>query len=111
MNILLVALLIAAIDLPWLLFNADMFQKVFTTIQGGRVAQLSPISAIPVYIALAYLLTKAETVQESFLVGASTYAVYDFTMLATLKDYPLSVALMDTFWGGTLLAITRYVLG
>ena len=111
MNILFVAALIAAIDAPWLLFNMDTFQKVFTNIQGGRAVQFSPLSGIPVYVALAYLVSKTETIGEAFLMGVSSYAVYDFTMLVTFKDYPLSVAIADTLWGGILLAITRYVLG
>jgi uncharacterized membrane protein len=66
---------------------------------------MSPIPGIVVYAALAYLLLKAKSAEEAFWLGASTYAVYDFTVLAVFKDYPLYLAVGDTLWGGTLFAI------
>ncbi len=42
--------------------------------------------------------------------GAATYAVYDFTNLATLKNYDFSFAVVDTLWGGVLFAIVRFLL-
>ena len=110
MNILLVASLIAILDIPWLLGMMPVFQHVFSKIQGGRPMEFRFLSGLPVYIALAYILSKSTSIQESFLLGAATYSVYDFTMLATFKDYPYWVAIADSLWGGTLLAITYYVV-
>lgn len=61
--------------------------------------------AIPVYVALGYLLTLADSVKDAFLLGLSTYAVYDFTNLATFKKYPLKFAVADSLWGGTLMTL------
>jgi uncharacterized membrane protein len=36
------------------------------------------------------------------LFGFFTYATYELTNLATLKDWPLKVVLVDTAWGVTL---------
>ena len=36
------------------------------------------------------------------LFGFFTYATYELTNLATLKDWPLKVVLVDTVWGVTL---------
>jgi len=88
----------------------SVFQKAFTTIQGGRPLVFRLWAGIPVYLALAYLLSKAKTLQESWLIGASTYAVYDFTMLATLKDYPIWLGIADALWGGTLLAFAFFII-
>lgn len=38
------------------------------------------------------------------LFGLVTYAVYDFTNLATLRHYPLQLAIVDTLWGATAAA-------
>lgn len=38
------------------------------------------------------------------LFGLITYATYDLTNLATLKDWPLTVTLVDLAWGATLAA-------
>lgn len=54
------------------------------------------------YLALAFLLLQMKTAQEAFYVGAATYAVYDFTNLATLKNYDVRFALADSLWGGIL---------
>ncbi len=36
--------------------------------------------------------------------GLITYATYDLTNLATLKDWPLAVTLVDLVWGAVLAA-------
>lgn len=40
------------------------------------------------------------------LFGLITYATYDLTNLATLKDWPLVVTLVDLVWGSVLSAST-----
>jgi uncharacterized membrane protein len=36
------------------------------------------------------------------LFGFFTYATYDMTNLATLKDWPLSIVVVDILWGSIL---------
>lgn len=38
------------------------------------------------------------------LFGLITYATYDLTNLATLKDWPLTITIIDLIWGMTLAA-------
>lgn len=48
------------------------------------------------------------------LFGFFTYATYDFTNLATLKDWPLTVVIVDVIWGAVLsgsVAAASYYLG
>jgi uncharacterized membrane protein len=49
------------------------------------------------------------------LFGFFTYATYDLTNLATLRDWPLSVAVVDMVWGTILgmsvAAVTYFVYG
>jgi uncharacterized membrane protein len=40
------------------------------------------------------------------LFGLVTYATYDLTNLATLRDWPLQVTLVDLIWGTALTAAT-----
>ncbi len=37
-----------------------------------------------------------------FLFGVVAYATYDLTNLATLRGFPVVVAVVDIFWGGVL---------
>lgn len=48
----------------------------------------------------AQSLSKA--VIAGLLFGFMTYATYDLTNLATLKDWPLTVTIVDLAWGSTL---------
>ena len=106
--ILLNALILVVIDAVWLLAIRKPYAAAVAKIQGSP-AQFRPIYAAPVYLALAYLLTLPKSLTQAFLVGLCTYAVYDFTLLVVLKDYPLKLALMDTVWGGVLMMSAFYV--
>lgn len=44
------------------------------------------------------------------LLGFCMYAFYDFTNLATLKDYPTSLAIIDTAWGTFLVGCVSVVM-
>ncbi len=47
------------------------------------------------------------------LFGLITYATYDLTNLATLKDWPLLVTIVDLAWGaslGALVSVITYVI-
>ena len=105
-RIVLIALLMAAIDLPYLtLFAAGSFRPMIQAIQGSPLV-FRYAAAIPVYLALAYLLTLATSWRSAAAIGAATYAVYDFTNYASLKNYTLKFALQDTAWGSILFALT-----
>jgi len=43
------------------------------------------------------------------LFGCITYATYDLTNLATLKDWPLLVTIVDLAWGATLGALVSVI--
>ena len=104
MNFLLIVLLFVAVDSIWLIGGSSLSSKMIQDIQGSPIAfRLWP--AVIVYIALAYTVSIPKTSKEAFLLGLSTYAVYDFTNLAILKNYSLQFALMDTVWGGILMTI------
>lgn len=103
-NVLKNAAILFAIDIPWLYAISGWAGSVVRGIQGSTLEfQLWP--AIPVYLALGYILQYAKTASEAFAIGMATYAVYDFTNLATFKNYPLRFAVADTVWGGILMML------
>ena len=108
-QILLIALLMAILDAPWLLLNRKWVNDFVEDIQGGRQLQIRGWAGIPVYLALAYLVTQAPNAPRAFLLGLSTYAVYDFTNLFVFDKYPLTFAIGDTLWGGVLLGVTWWM--
>lgn len=57
-------------------------------------------------------LTKAIVLGGLF--GFFTYATYDFTNLATLKNWPLIVVFIDVLWGSVLsgsVAVVSFLIG
>lgn len=64
-----------------------------------------------------FVLTRVTDTPQAFLQGAllgfCMYAFYDLTNLATLKDYPWSLTIVDTLWGtllvGTVTALMFFV--
>lgn len=108
-DILIAAVVLFLIDIPWLMITNTYATEMFVKIQGSPI-KLVWWSAAVVYLALAYLILQLKTPQQAFSIGAATYAVYDFTNLATLKNYDPRFAVADSIWGGILFAIARSVL-
>ena len=104
MNFLLVILLFIAVDSIWLISGSSLSSRMVQDIQGSPIT-IRFLPAVIVYVALAYLVSIPKTSKEAFLLGLSTYAIYDFTNYAILKKYSLQFALMDTIWGGILMTI------
>jgi len=104
MNFLLIILLFMAVDSIWLIGGSSLSSKMIQDIQGSPIT-IRFVPAVIVYVALAYLVSIPKTSKEAFLLGLSTYAVYDFTNYAIFKKYSLQFALMDTVWGGILMTI------
>jgi uncharacterized membrane protein len=44
------------------------------------------------------------------ILGLLMYAFYDFTNLATLKDWSLGLSIVDTLWGGVLMSVVSVVM-
>ena len=49
---------------------------------------------------------KNDTLMKGFIFGVVVYGVFDFTNLAIFSNYPFSTAIIDTLWGGILMALT-----
>jgi uncharacterized membrane protein len=66
------------------------------------VAASLVLAVLPGYEAQS--LTK--TIMLGAIFGMITYATYDLTNLATLKEWPLSVTIIDIIWGTSLSTAT-----
>lgn len=89
-----------------------------TNIVDGSLVPYLP--AVPlVYITAVigiwvFILRNVTSPTEAFLYGALLgfimYAFYDFTNLATLKDYPWSLTFVDIAWGTVLVSIVTTIM-
>ena len=88
-KILCLSFLTAIIDLPWLYIQGPVVQDLVRDIQADRSMNVRLWGAIPVYLALVYLVSETHSAPRAFLAGMATYAVYDFTQLVTFDKYPV----------------------
>jgi uncharacterized membrane protein len=105
------------LDYVWLAHIAKSFYlrelASHITLQGGSLVTYTP--AIPlVYLVgilgiVLFVLPKVTNLSSALLwgtvFGLLMYAFYDFTNLATLKDYSWEVTLVDILWGGFAMSI------
>jgi uncharacterized membrane protein len=102
-ELLAIALLMFVIDIPWLMFSKPHWMKL-PGAGGGN-----PWLGIPVYLAMAYLFTYAKNVGQAFLIGLSTYAVFDGTNAVLFGKYNLLLGAADTLWGGLLFSAVYWL--
>jgi uncharacterized membrane protein len=101
-----------AIDALWLGLVAPKFYKA----QIGHLMSEKPnfIAALVFYlifiVGVVYFVVNpaieageiSKVLVAGALFGFMTYATYDLTNLATLKDWPITVTIVDLVWGTTL---------
>lgn len=99
------------IDMLWLGFIARNFYQDKI---GHLMGDINWVAAVIFYLifllGLTYFAIYPSVTTSSFLAaitlgllfGFFTYATYDLTNLATLRDWPLSVTVVDILWGSIL---------
>jgi len=56
-----------------------------------------------------FIINRNRSPMEAFYFGLVIYGVYESTNYATLKKWTAPLAIIDTLWGGTLMALTTYI--
>ncbi len=107
-----------AIDMLWLGFIASDFYRTRLAHLMGDINWTAAIIFYLVFlVGLTIFATYPAVMKGAWthalimgaLFGFFTYATYDLTNLATLRDWPLSVAIVDMIWG-TILGASVAVL-
>jgi uncharacterized membrane protein len=112
---LLTTIVFFAVDMSWLGFIAKGIYKKYL---GGFLSdKVNWPAAIIFYllfiIGIFYFAilpafeknSLAKAILSGALFGFFTYATYDLTNLATLKDWPLPIVFIDIVWGAVLTGI------
>jgi uncharacterized membrane protein len=108
-----VLILFLIIDSIWLgLFAGPRYKKSIPEIQGEPMV-INLKMAFLVYIVMTILLSlciyKKFTPKELFIVGFSSYFIYDFTNASIFKKWDKTFGLFDSIWGGILFSVVGYV--
>lgn len=103
-----------AIDMVWLGFIAkNMYRKYLGNFLSDTVNWKAAIIFYLIFIVGIFIFAIMPAVEKSSvgkavllgaLFGFFTYATYDLTNLATLKDWPLPIVFIDMAWGAVLTA-------
>ena len=91
----------------------NIFIPMLNKIQREKV-EFKLYAAILCYILLVFsldyvIISRNKPVLDAFILGVCIYGVYETVNLATLKKWRVDAALIDTIWGGTLMALTTYL--
>jgi uncharacterized membrane protein len=102
------------IDMVWLVLVAkNFYQKQIGFLMKPEVNWLAAIIFYLLFIAGLVTFVISPAVEKQLwihalifgaLFGLITYATYDLTNLATLKDWPILVTIVDLIWGMVLAA-------
>ncbi len=98
-------------------FYLDKLSSHITVTNDSLVPYLPAVPLVYIVAIVAiwvFVLSSATTLLQATLYGALLgffmYAFYDFTNLATLRDYPWSLTIVDTIWGTVLIAVTTVIM-
>lgn len=111
----LIALVVfLTLDMLWLgVLAKDFYQKQIGHLLSSRFSLLPAATFYLIFVAglLIFVISPAlekrmwtHALVYGALFGLVTYAAYDLTNMATLKDWPLTVTIVDLVWGATLSA-------
>jgi uncharacterized membrane protein len=104
-----------AIDMVWLGFLAkDLYRKHLGSFLSDQVNWTAAIVFYLLFITGIFVFVILPAVEKNSLAraiglgaffGLITYATYDLTNLATLKNWPLTIVFIDLAWGAVLTAL------
>lgn len=112
---LFTAVVFFAIDMAWLGFIAkDLYRKYLGNFLSDKVNWTAAIVFYLLFIIGIFYFAILPAVEKNSLtkaiisgafLGILTYATYDLTNLATLKNWPLPIVFIDIAWGALLTGI------
>lgn len=103
-----------SLDFSFLYLMSSMFNKQIIAVQGSPIV-FNMYAAILSYIALFFgiyyfIIREKKSILDAFLLGIVIYAVYETTTLTLLKNWTYKTAIIDTMWGGSLFALTTFIV-
>ena len=115
LSYLLTTLVFFAIDMVWLGFIAkNLYRKYLGDFLSDAINWKAAIIFYLIFIVGIFIFAIMPAVEKNSIAkaiiygamfGFFTYATYDLTNLATLKNWPLQIVFIDMAWGALLTAL------
>ena len=110
---------LAVLDAIYLSTYGQKFSQMMVKIQGKPISLKVPptiVVYVLIFVAWTYFIynvrnrySMRENVLRGFILGVTTYGIYDFTNMATIDGWSLTNVIVDTLWGGILYALVTLV--
>lgn len=111
----LTSIVFFAIDMVWLGFLAkNLYRKHLFVLLADQVNWTAAIVFYLLFIVGIFVFVIMPAVEKNSLItalwlgaffGIVTYATYDLTNLATLKNWPVAIVFIDIAWGAVLTSL------
>ena len=113
-SFLLSAIILVVLDSVYLNVMKGYMSNQIQKVQNASI-QLKYVSAIICYVFLVtglnyFIIKPNRSVQDAFLLGIVIYGVYETTNWAIFKNWSALSVIIDTLWGGILLALTTWIV-
>ena len=111
---LIFSLVLISLDMLWLSYFAKVIGSVISNIQKSPM-KVNAIPAVLAYMIMcvSYYFLAFENGKPNYfkgaLLGLAIYGTYEFTNLATFKNWSSAVALQDISWGIFLSISSLYI--
>lgn len=116
MNIILLIIILLIIDS----FYISIIKKQYLDFIHSYTSHFTPsyikasIAYLFLIIALHYfIISRLHTLSyplfDAFILGLVIYGTFDFTLAFLFNNYNITLAIIDTLWGGTLFLLTTFI--
>jgi uncharacterized membrane protein len=104
---------ILILDFIYLSLTKKFYNNLVRSIQGENIV-INNLGLLLAYFFIIFgyyyfIIRKNASVLDAFLLGLTTYGIYEGTNYAIFKKWTLQAVLLDTLWGGVLFGATRYL--
>jgi len=116
---LVAAAVFTVIDMVWLLLIAkNLYKSKIGHLMADKANILAAVIFYLLFVAAMVFFVISPAVAKQSLVyaigagaffGLVAYATYDLTNLATLRDWPVSITLIDLAWGTFISSATCFI--
>lgn len=113
LELLTCAIIFTSLDMGFITFNNKIYADQVISVQRTALT-VKPVGAIICYLFLVsglyyFIIRKHESPWTAFLLGLFVYGVYETTSYAILKNWKIQTVIIDTLWGGVLMAATTWI--
>ena len=113
-DFVLTGVILLLLDKIFLYSNGTMFKEQIIKVQNSAFV-MDYSAAVFAYILLIiglywFIIKENRGLLDAFILGFVIYGVYEGTTKALLKNWNYKTMVIDTLWGGTLMALTTLIV-